>query len=242
MYPGEHARTHPDQPALIMATSGEQLTFAEYEANCNRLAHLFRAHGLVKGDHVAMFLENHLRYFELQGAAERCGLYFTCINSYLTSDEVAYIVDNCEAKVFFTSVAKVDVAVEAAAQTPRVELYLCIDATEPIGPFQPYEEAIAAFPPTPIDDEQLGAAMLYSSGTTGRPKGIKRPLTGRNAREGNVLLVPLLQSLYGVGEDTVYLSPAPLYQRPHSPSRSASRRSAGPSLSWSGSTPRRRWR
>ena len=149
-----------------MATSGEQLTFAEYEANCNRLARLFRANGLVKGDHVAMFLENHLRYFELQGAAERCGLYFTCINSYLTPDEVAYIVDNCEAKVFITSVAKVDVAVEAAAQTPRVELYLCIDATEPIGPFQPYEEAIAAFPPTPIDDEQLGAAMLYSSGTT----------------------------------------------------------------------------
>ena len=107
-----------------MEPSGEQLTFAEYEANCNRLAHLFRAAGLVKGDHVAMFLENHLRYFELQGAAERSGLYFTCINSYLTPDEVAYIVDNCEAKVFFTSVAKSDVAVEAATQTPRVEVFL----------------------------------------------------------------------------------------------------------------------
>src|SRR5688572_26390846 len=83
MYPGEHAKDHPDEPALIMEPSGAQLTFAEYEANCNRLAHLFRSVGLQRGDHVAMFLENNLRYFELQGAAERAGLYYTCVNSYL---------------------------------------------------------------------------------------------------------------------------------------------------------------
>ena len=105
MYPGEHARNHPDRPALIMATSGAQLTFAEYEANCNRLAHLLRAAGLRRRDHVAMFLENNLRYFELQGAAERAGLYFTCVNSYLTPEEVAYIVDDCQARAFFTSAA-----------------------------------------------------------------------------------------------------------------------------------------
>ena len=176
MYPGEHARHHPDQPALIMATSGEQLTFAEYEANCNRLAHLFRAAGLRRGDHVAMFLENHLRYAELQGAAERTGLYFTCINSYLTAEEVAYIVDNCEARVFFTSVARADVAVEAAASTPRVEVFLCVDADREIGPFQPYDAAIAAYPAEPIADEQLGAAMLYSSGTTGSAEGDPAPV------------------------------------------------------------------
>ena len=179
MYPGEHARHRPDQPALIMATSGEQLTFAEYEANCNRLAHLLRAAGLRRGDHVAMFLENHLRYAELQGAAERTGLYFTCINSYLTAEEVAYVVDNSEARVFVTSVARADVAVEAAAATPRVEVHLCVDADREIGPFQPYDAAIAAYPAEPIPDEQLGAAMLYSSGTTGRPKGILRPLPMR---------------------------------------------------------------
>ncbi len=147
MYPGEHAKDHPDQPALIMATSGEQLTFAEYEANCNRLAHLFRAAGLRRGDHVAMFLENHLRYFELQGAAERTGLYFTCINSYLTPEEVAYIVDDCEARVFFTSVAKADVAVEAAAMTPaRRGVPVRRRRPRRSGRSSPTTTAIAAFP------------------------------------------------------------------------------------------------
>ena len=74
-----------------MATSGGLLTFAEFEANANRLAHLFRDAGLVRGDHVALFMENHLRYFETMSAAERSGLYYTCINSYLTAEEVAYI-------------------------------------------------------------------------------------------------------------------------------------------------------
>jgi long-chain acyl-CoA synthetase len=210
MYPGDHAKHHPDQPALIMATSGEQLTFAEYEANCNRLAHLLRAAGLRRGDHVAMFLENHLRYFELQGAAERTGLYFTCVNSYLTPEEVAYIVDDCEARVFFTSVAKVDVAVEAVAMTPKVEVFLCIDADAPIGPFQPYDEAIAAYPPEPIADEQLGAAMLYSSGTTGRPKGILRPLPETHPSEP-LAVMGFITGMFRFREGMRYLSPAPLY-------------------------------
>src|SRR5688500_14196404 len=168
MYPGDHAKHHPDQPVLIMATSGEQLTFAEYEANCNRLAHLFRSAGLQRGDHVALFMENNLRYFETQGAAERAGLLYTCINSYLTAEEVAYIVDDCQARVFITSRHRADVAVEAATATPRVEVFLCVDTDVAIGPFQPYDPAIAAYPAEPIPDEQLGAAMLYSSGTTGR--------------------------------------------------------------------------
>jgi long-chain acyl-CoA synthetase len=229
MYPGEHARAHPDQPALIMATSGDQLTFAEYEANCNRLAHLFRAHGLVRGDHVAMFLENHLRYFELQGAAERCGLYFTCINSYLTPEEVAYIVDDCEAKVLFTSVAKSEVAVEAAAQTPLVDVLLCIDADAPIGPFQPYDDAIAAFPPSPIDDEQLGAAMLYSSGTTGRPKGILRPLPDATPGDG-LALMAFIKQMFHFREGMTYLSPAPLYHSAPQASVSATMRLGGTSV------------
>jgi long-chain acyl-CoA synthetase len=210
MYPGEHARTNPDKPALIMATSGEQLTFAEYEANCNRLAHLLRAAGLRRGDHVAMFLENHLRYAELQGAAERTGLYFTCINSYLTAEEVAYVVDNCAAKVFITSVARADVAVEAAAATPRVEVFLCVDADHDIGPFQPYDAAVAAYPPEPIEDEQLGAAMLYSSGTTGRPKGILRPLPEVHPREA-LAVMELVKRMFNFREGMTYLSPAPLY-------------------------------
>ncbi len=124
MYPGKYADDHPDQPALVMAGSGATLTFAEFEANANRLAHLFRSVGLRRGDHVALFMENHLRYFEAMSAAERTGLFYTCVNSYLTPDEVAYIVDDCDAKVFITSRAKSEVAVAAIANTPKVTTFL----------------------------------------------------------------------------------------------------------------------
>src|SRR5215204_2583899 len=210
MYPGKYAQEHADQPALVMAGSGETLTFAEFEANANRLAHLFRSVGLRRRDHVAMFLENHLRYFELMAAAERTGLYYTCINSYLTPEEVAYIVDNCDAKAFVTSAAKSDVAVAAAAQTPKVETLLCIDADQSIGPFQPYEEAIAAFPLTRVEDEQLGAAMLYSSGTTGRPKGILRPLPGVHPAEP-LPIMQFVMNMFSMRPGMTYLSPAPIY-------------------------------
>ena len=119
MYPGVHAERHPDQPALIMASSGATLTFGEFEANANRLAHLYRSLGLRRGYHVAMYMENHLRYFETMAAAERCGLYYTCINSFLTAEEVAYIVDDCDAKVFITTRTKVGVAAAAAAGRRR---------------------------------------------------------------------------------------------------------------------------
>ena len=210
MYPGEYADEHPDQPALIMAGSGETLTFAEFEANANRLAHLYRDAGLRRGDHVAFFVENHLRYFETMAAAERAGLYYTCINSYLTPEEVAYIVDDCDARLFITSVAKSEVAVAAVALTSKVETFLCIDATSDVGPFRPYDDAIAAFPAERIPDEQLGAAMLYSSGTTGRPKGILRPLPEVHPSEP----LPVMQFVIGMFRmrpGMTYLSPAPIY-------------------------------
>ncbi|HEU4841415.1 MAG TPA: AMP-binding protein [Ilumatobacteraceae bacterium] len=229
MYPGEHAKDHPDEPALIMEPSGAQLTFAEYEANCNRLAHLFRAAGLQRGDHVAMFLENNLRYFELQGAAERAGLYYTCVNSYLTADEVAYIVDDCQARVFFTSAARADVAVEATALTPDVEVFLAIDTDHAIGPFQPYDAALAEHPATPIADEQLGAAMLYSSGTTGRPKGILRPLPDVPPGAG-LALMDFIKQMFRFREGMRYLSPAPLYHSAPQASVSATMRLGGTSV------------
>jgi long-chain acyl-CoA synthetase len=210
MYPGEYAERHPDQPALIMAASGESLTFAEFEANANRLAHLYRDAGLRRGDHVAFLMENHLRYFETMAAAERSGLYYTCINSYLTPEEVAYIVDDCDARLFITSAAKADVAMAAAKLTPKVETFLCVDGTAAIGPFRPYDDAIAAFPSERIPDEQLGAAMLYSSGTTGRPKGILRPLPEVHPSEP----LPVMQFVIGMFRmrpGMTYFSPAPIY-------------------------------
>ncbi len=211
MYPGKYVDVHPDKPALIMAGSGAQLTFREFDDNANRLAHLYRAAGLVKGDHVAMFMENNLRFFETMSAAERSGLYYTCINSYLTPEEVAYIVDNCDAKVFITTRAKVDVALEAVKETPKVTTFLCIDTDEPIGPFQPYDAALAEHPADHIPDEQLGAAMLYSSGTTGRPKGILRPLPDNHPSESLPVMAFVARNLFRMREGMVYLSPAPIY-------------------------------
>src|SRR5579863_9183068 len=113
MYPGEHAGLRPNQPAIIMAGSGEVLTYGELERRSNRLAHLLRAKGLRRLDHYAVFMENNARYVECCAAGERAGLYYTCINSYLTPDEVAYIVNNSESKILITSQAKCTVALAA---------------------------------------------------------------------------------------------------------------------------------
>ncbi len=212
MYPRVHAATSPDKAALIMATSGEVVTYRELDERSCQLARLFWDAGLRAGDHAAIFMENHPRYFEVAWAALRSGLYLTPVSSYLTADEAAYVVNDCRARVLVTSAARRDVAERIVPDTPGIELRLMVDTTSGApGGHEPYDDAIGRYPAAPLDDEPLGDLMFYSSGTTGRPKGIKRPLTGRHAREGSALLIPLLQSLYGVGEDTVYLSPAPLY-------------------------------
>ena len=109
MYTGKHARLRPLQPAFIMASTGEAVTYVELEARSNRLAHLFRKHGLKRLDHYAIFMENNLPYVECCSASERAGLYYTCINSYLTVPELAYVAYNCCAKVLITSQEKRDV-------------------------------------------------------------------------------------------------------------------------------------
>src|SRR5438309_1487764 len=139
-----------------MATSGESVSFAEYEARCNRLAHLFRASGLRRGDHVAFFMENNPRMLECEGAAERSGLYYTCINSYLAPDEVAYIVNDSRAKIVISSAGKREVATAVPPLCPDVERWLMVDGAG--AGWEPYEDAVAAHPDTSIDDEQLGAA------------------------------------------------------------------------------------
>jgi long-chain acyl-CoA synthetase len=210
MYTAEHAVARGNQPAIIMATSGAQLTFAELEANVNRLAQLLRDKGLSRGDHIAILMENNLRYFEVMAAAERTGLYYTCVNSFLTPAEAAYIIDDCDAQVLVISAAKADVAVPAAALTPKVTTFLCVDTETAVGQFQPYDPALARFPAAPVPDEQLGAAMLYSSGTTGRPKGILRPLPDAHPRE-QLPVMTFTQRLLNLRHGIVYLSPAPAY-------------------------------
>src|ERR1700756_4647400 len=153
MYTGKHARLRPLQPAFIMAATGEAVTYRGLDRRANRLAHLFRQRGLRRLDHYAIFMENNSRYLEACGAGERSGLYFTCVNSYLTSGELAYILVNSEARILITSAAKLDVAREALGQCPRVELCVVVDGPTESERIVNLQEATSGLPKTPIADE-----------------------------------------------------------------------------------------
>ena len=127
MYPGKHAARQPDHPAVIMAQTGEVLTYGELEARSNRLAHLFRARGLNRLDHYAIFMENNAHYVECCSAGARTGIYYTCVNSFLTPEELAYILNNSESRILITSEAKRSVAAAALKSCPKIELCLIVD-------------------------------------------------------------------------------------------------------------------
>jgi long-chain acyl-CoA synthetase len=210
MYPGQYAQARADQPAVVMAGSGESISYRELEARSNRLAHLLRAVGLRRLDHYAIFMENHPRFVECCAAGERSGLYYTCVNSYLTAPELAFIVNNSRSKVLITSQAKRDIALAALADCPRIELCLIVDGPGEGTRVRNLAEATADCPATPLPDESLGAAMLYSSGTTGRPKGVLRPLPDQPPAEPLSALAARL-NVWRFRAGQVYLSPAPLY-------------------------------
>jgi len=149
MYARKHALDHPDRAAIIMATSGETVTFAEYEARCNVAAHLLRASGLKRGDHIAVLMENGPRLLEIEGAAERTGLYYTLINTHLLPDEVAYIVTNSRARLLVSSAAQRPVAEAAAAQSPRLERMLMTGPGDLPAGWESYEAAVAGYPRRP---------------------------------------------------------------------------------------------
>jgi long-chain acyl-CoA synthetase len=208
VHPYIHAARTPDKPAYIMAGSGETVTYGQLEERSNRIARMFRALGLKPGDHIAIFLENHPRFFEICWGAQRSGLIFTAVSSRLTAAEVDYIVGDCGARLFVTSKHLEKTAAELAPLMPGVATRLMVDGT--IDGYGSFEAAVAGYPPTRIADEVAGQDMLYSSGTTGRPKGVMVP----QAMDPIDTVSPLMQinrQVYGVGDDTVYLSPAPLY-------------------------------
>jgi len=216
MYSGKYAQQHADRPAFIMATSGESLTYAELETRSNRLAHLLRAQGLQRLDHYAVFMENNSRFIEACMAGERTGLYYTCVNAFLNADELAYILNNSESQLLITSAEKLAVARQALADCPNVKLCLVVgggaESAGQVGAttLQDYDAALAGLPGTPVADEWLGTAMLYSSGTTGRPKGILRPLP-EDPPAKPLPLFHFLNNLWQCEEGMLYLSPAPLY-------------------------------
>jgi acyl-CoA synthetase (AMP-forming)/AMP-acid ligase II len=209
MYPGIHGREIPEKTAYVMASTGEAVTYGELDARSNRCAQLFRARGLRPGASVAIFMDNRREYFEPAWGAQRAGLYWTPVSQHLQPDEVAYIVGDCGAEAFVTSHALAHTAAALADRMPGVKHRFMVGGSVP--GFESYEEAVAAQPATPIADELEGFDMLYSSGTTGRPKGIKNPWSERKIGTPPPLLQALAAGMFGCSKDTVYLSTAPLY-------------------------------
>jgi len=208
MHPSIHAARTPDKPAIVMAGSGIVVTYGELEARSNRFARLLRASGLQAGDHVALLVENHPRFYELCVGAHRAGLVYTAISTRLTVGEARYIVEDCGARAIVATAATAPVATQAAEGTGALVARWMIDSTAP--GWTAYEDAVAAQPAQRIDDEVAGCDMLYSSGTTGRPKGVYVPPEAGSI-DASYPLLETMRNRYGVGEDTVYLSPAPLY-------------------------------
>ncbi len=207
MHPGIHAVENREKPAYIMAGSGKVMTYGELDSLSNQGSQLFRKLSLKRGDHVAILLENHPLFFAICWAAHRSGLYYTAISHRLQEDEVRYIVEDCGAQVLITSMAQRDLAARLRVEIPGIRRYM-IDGV--VDGYESLEEALAAQPDRPIDDQCEGADMLYSSGTTGRPKGVKRPLREESSEEPDHLQI-LVTALYGLTSASIYLSPAPCY-------------------------------
>ncbi|MBO0856515.1 MAG: acyl-CoA synthetase, partial [Nocardia sp.] len=209
MYPGTHVDRFPDKPAAILAGTDRTLTYRELEDNSIRLARHLRAAGLREGDHVALLSGNELEVFEVYWAALRSGLYITAVNRHLAAPEVGYIVNDCGAEALIASADLAEVAGQVRALTPDVEIRLAIGGA--IDGYDSYADALAASSAEPLTDQPRGTDMLYSSGTTGRPKGIKLPLPGVQIDEEPDGYTAIFGPLYGFDAESVYLSPAPLY-------------------------------
>ncbi|WP_010215099.1 acyl-CoA synthetase [Sphingomonas sp. PAMC 26621] len=204
-HPCVHARSDPGKPALIVAETGETISFAELDQRANRAAHLFRAHGLHAGDTIALFCENTPQFYDIAWGAQRSGLFFVCISTKLTAPEVRYILTDSGAKLVVASAGLAAVAEHVAPELQRFAVGGVISG------WQDWDTAVATMPADPISDERAGIDMLYSSGTTGRPKGVRVALPEDPDIEATTVLEMLARGLYGLGPDSIYLSPAPLY-------------------------------
>lgn len=197
-HPRVHAAADPHKPAVIMSDGSATLTYGQLEDRADRGAHLLRARGIVRGETVAFWLANGPGVFEVYWAAQRCGLYVTPIATALTGEEASYIVANSGARLVVVSS---EIGAVAALAAPAGVAILTLDE---------WRSECALQPSGPISDESPGFHMVYSSGTTGRPKGVRLPLP-----EGGVTDLSLLAAKardgYGLTGEAVYLSPAPLY-------------------------------
>ena len=208
MHPITHAQTRPDHPAMIMAGSGETVTFGEMDAYANRFAQLLRARGLERGDHFAVLMENNVHYLQVVWGSQRAGTMMVPISTRLTAPEIAYILKDAGAKFLLTSTHYAEAIAGIRNECPDLPLLIVGGEGD-----EDYEAALAAQPSEPIADQAPGQYMLYSSGTTGRPKGVKPA----PPEDDDILAINPLVGLAVMGAgmpadgSMVYLSPAPLY-------------------------------
>ena len=208
LHPFHHALATPDKCAYLMAGSGESVTYRQLEDRSNQGAQLFRSLGLRRGDSIALMMDNNPRYFEICFAAQRSGLFYTAMSSRLSTQEAEYILADCGAQVLIVSASLAAQAAELLVRNPRVRLRYSVGGALPT--HTAWEPAREAQPARRIADESAGRDMLYSSGTTGRPKGVKTELLDEAIDASNTL-TNVASKLYGLGPDSIYLSPAPLY-------------------------------
>jgi fatty-acyl-CoA synthase len=208
MFPGVHAVAAPDRPAIIMAGSGRSLTYAELDENSARLASALRELGLRDGDVIALLSDNTPEAFEVFWAALRSGLYVTAINWHLAAAEVEYILADSGARALFVSAGVRELAEAVGTDGPGISARYAFGGH--VDGYGSYAGLLAAAGP-PLTDQPRGSEMLYSSGTTGRPKGIKPYRQPIQVDQPGDAVTALLQHAFKVTSDDVYLSPAPIY-------------------------------
>ncbi|MBT0568060.1 acyl-CoA synthetase [Williamsia sp. CHRR-6] len=208
MFPGVFAATTPDKPAAVLPALGQTLTYRELDERSIRLSNHLYDLGLRRGDCIALAATNDLRVFEVYWAALRSGLYVTPVNYNLTADEANFIISDCGAQVLFAS-STVATAVADSATIPGLTHRIAWG--DGIEGFESYDEVLAAASTTPLAEQPRGHDMLYSSGTTGRPKGIRPPLPQGEVDKIPDIYTAIFAPMYGFDASSVYLSPAPLY-------------------------------
>lgn len=211
----QFATTYPDKPAIIWPDGDRVISWREFNTQANRVAHLFRQLGLQAGDTMAVYMENRAENPLLFWGAYSAGLYVVPIGFHLKFDEVRYILEDCGASALFVSPQQELVTAEIAEAFPHLYMF---SVEQALPGYQRLDEALQGLPATPLADETRGSPMLYSSGTTGRPKAIKRPLPGIGFDRPD----PVLSGGSGMmqlTEDSVFLVVAPFY---HTSAMSAS--------------------
>ena len=208
----EWARRYPDKLAFRMADSGTELTYHELDARANQTAQWFLSLGLAEGATIALLLENQLRTFELWWGARRAGLYYVPISPLLTAGEVAYILRDSGACMLLASLALAELASDVAGLLKPGEVPWRVLVDGSASGFIALEDARSDFArDTLLPERPVGREFMYSSGTTGFPKGIRRPLLPWARRLDLPELEVKLRSLAGLDEDAIFLCPSPLY-------------------------------